>query len=666
LTSGSGKGRGGARPPERCGFCGSPAEGGLRLFRAAGPDGPAVCWFCARSTLRLAIRNALPLVRGASCSFCGEPAEAPPAGNRPGRRTGRGGEGRSGTGPASKAAGKPDIPAGTRPDARPGSQAEAIGPGGLRPAGSLNGASPGSGAPGGGAPMASGPGGTRLCPECAWMLMELAQNDDPYLHLPPGREDDSTAPPVWFGLLGGFSPLTLVYPGAEAAAPGREAVPKAPAAGPGRRGRVSPGRLDIGRSRQPQSRSVCAVCGEPHQPSNPVFNISRNEVPALDICDSCLRTAAEIFWRIRIVPSRRGAACSVCGRPPSPENPVLSLPGRGRADICRECCQQLHFRFGRFRLAPSGLEGPPELRFPPGGRLPGSRGPFAGSIIPPPPSSRPRRLFPEARPGSLGYPPSPAPGSASPPAPAGPGQDDLPRFEKAMLQRHSNWRITSIGRVPNAPDQGPLKPCCFCGRQPSDGKEMIVLGTARTDLRICADCVRVYSSQLKTPRPGPAEPDSARCSLCGLPPRQGIGMITGSFPRRLRLCGMCIEALESMIRRPARQGAAPAGPAADGPEGSADGRPESLDPSPADFAGADTGPGPSAGKTGLSGQAPGPEAGASPEASLPGASGEAPGASKETRQPEAAPPGPPDGTRAAPSEACDAPGHRTDPDGGEP
>ncbi|MDR1041577.1 MAG: hypothetical protein LBR80_15740, partial [Deltaproteobacteria bacterium] len=72
-ASGKGGPEGGPASRERCSFCGRSRSAGLELYRADGPDGAAVCWFCACSTVGMAARGELPAVTGRACSFCGGP-----------------------------------------------------------------------------------------------------------------------------------------------------------------------------------------------------------------------------------------------------------------------------------------------------------------------------------------------------------------------------------------------------------------------------------------------------------------------------------------------------------------------------------------------------------------------------------------------------------------
>ncbi|MDR1314163.1 MAG: hypothetical protein LBQ12_10835, partial [Deltaproteobacteria bacterium] len=509
----------------RCSFCGRPASGGFPLYRAAGPDGAAACWLCASSVVKLALRGTLPKVPGGSCSFCGEPGPAKDGGS--------------------------------------------------------------------GGAMAAGPAGHKLCPSCASMMLEVSDRDDPSAHAPRAPEDCGTAPPVWFGLLGGFSRLTLVPPGRAPSegenapdVPDPQLGPEAPPC-PAQDGGPAPGggtQPAEGRSRR---EAACAVCGASHGRLSRIYNITRNGIPALDICDSCLRTAGDVFDRVSPVPSRDGARCTVCGRAANPANPVLSLPGRGGADICRDCC-------GRFRqlflLTDRRKPRDPELGGIPAGTAlhllfpdyqpPSERGrdaparPRSGPGFPPP-----RRFPPMGHSTPTGPPPRKgAQVQGDPPDRSGKGAGDLPPFEKAMLQRHSNWRITAVGRGLDFVRRlgGSGKPCSFCGKRPGEGKEVIVLGHEHSDLRICIDCVRLYADAVRSSRHLPEAPEGARCSLCGLPVRPGLAVMTGAFPKRPMLCEICIEALDAMACDRARAGFArrtddpagsggPAGPA--GPDG---------------------------------------------------------------------------------------------------
>ncbi|MDR2612255.1 MAG: hypothetical protein LBG06_05305, partial [Deltaproteobacteria bacterium] len=492
---GNGPGGHGAAPVT-CSFCGRPIGGGLPLFRAAGPDGAVVCWFCAHATHSLAARGALPRIPDGVCSFCGEsaPAAPPPCG-RPGAEAGE----------------SPGAPAEERPEA----------------------AAPGEGLDGDRSPfLASGPGGERLCPSCAAMILELAEFDDPVLHDFRDPWGEGTAPPVWFGLLGGFSPLTLV------GGPAR-----GPSPGAGKAAEIS-----------------CSVCGRTQSQDNPLVSFSRQNRPDLFLCESCLTTASAIFSRVRPIPARRRAECSVCGELPSLANPVLSLPGPAAMNICLDCIEQCRQTFSPAERRRGDSSGRRTLRLP----IP----PWLGMAPIHWPSPRPPRTAPVLPPGT-------GPGQETPPEAGG----GLPLFEKLLLQRHSNWRITSSFRMTDQVRRFTSRPCCFCGELPAQGNEMLVLGPLRSDLRICGNCVRLYAGLVRNSRPKPEDAD-ARCALCGLPPRPGLAMVTGSFPRRLRLCETCIETLEGML---------PPAPPAEG---------------------ADVPP-----------PLPGPSAGASPEAPL-GASGE--------------------------------------------
>ncbi|MDR1082153.1 MAG: hypothetical protein LBQ79_14660, partial [Deltaproteobacteria bacterium] len=515
MTDSSASGPDGASTTGRCSFCGRTASGGFPLYRPAGPDGAAACWFCASAAVKLAARGELPAAPGRPCSFCGEP---------------------------------------------------------LRDDGS---------------PMAAGPLGHRLCPSCAAMILVAADADDPSLHAPVPPGDDGAAPAIWFGLLGGFGPLTLVSGDPAETARTAAGAPRAPT--PARRASDSrpaaPGDppADAHAARNVLMDAVCAVCGTPQGGKSRIYSISRNVArgggPALDICDSCLRTAGDVFDRVRPVPARSLARCTVCGHPSVPGNPVLSLPGRGEANLCRECCGRFRHMFafsdrrrpghpspgglgsGRgFHLifsdlpAPAGQADPHRGRtlpgFPPPRRFP----PMGHSTPTGPPPRREREDPPDAsREDSRGSTGESGKGQAIPP------------YEKAMLQRHSNWRITTVGRGLDFVRRlgGAGKPCSFCGRRPGEGKDVIVLGHDRTDLRICVDCVRLYADSVRNPASRPEAPEGARCSLCRLPVRPGLAVMTGIFPRRLMLCEICIEALDAMARHPP-DAAQSGGPAPDG------------------------------------------------------------------------------------------------------
>ncbi|MDR1041506.1 MAG: hypothetical protein LBR80_15375, partial [Deltaproteobacteria bacterium] len=348
---------------------------------------------------------------------------------------------------------------------------------------------------------------------------------------------------------GGFGPLTLV-PGAPRPTDSARGAPAA----------------------SDRKDAVCAVCGEPNGPRVRILGITRGGVPALDICRSCLAVAGEIIDRVRPLPVRLDARCTVCGARPSTGNPVVSLPGRGAADLCRECSTRFRHLFAADRRPRADGQARHALHhllfpdFPPLGPRPAI--PSGRPDFPPPRRFPPMgHCTPTGGPAEEGR-ASGAKGAQDPQAaaPADPprGPAPLPPFEKAMLKRHSNWRITTVGRGLDFVRRlgGAGKPCSFCGRRPGEGKEAVVLGHDRADVRICLDCVKLYADAVRGSATRPEVPKGARCALCRLPVRPGLAMMTGIFPSRLMLCEVCIEALDSMAGRLA--GGAGQGPPAPG------------------------------------------------------------------------------------------------------